>query len=269
MRKTEVFMKRIALTALFFVLMPTVSHAQSLCRASSSTSITPLFELYTSEGCSSCPPADRWLSSAARSIDPSKANYLAFHVDYWDDIGWPDRFAQAKFSERQRNRVSTAGGSTVYTPQVMQGRDVTVSWHQPVAIKKVLMQNQQQAALVNIDLVAQPSAQHWRTKILVRRTSKQIVPASVYLALYEDGLSTQVRAGENRGETLKHDRVVRGLFGPWPLLNNQLQKELAINIPDNVNVSKAGLVAFVQSAPYNQNLQSLKLELNHCAAAAK
>lgn len=104
--------------------------AAETCAARSGAQTVPLVELYTSEGCSSCPPADRWLS---RSLRSDAANFLAFHVDYWDDIGWPDRFASPAYSQRQRQRVAATGSRTVYTPQVMAGTHVQANWHKPGA----------------------------------------------------------------------------------------------------------------------------------------
>ena len=73
------------------------------CTAESSAQRVALLELYTSEGCNSCPPTDRWVSELpARGYGPARVVTLAFHVDYWNDLGWPDPFAKAQFSERQR-----------------------------------------------------------------------------------------------------------------------------------------------------------------------
>src|SRR6476620_12021463 len=99
--------------------------AAPLCTAQSGARTVPLVELYTSEGCSSCPPADRWFSG---HMDDTRANWLAFHVDYWDDIGWHDRFGDARFSQRQYARVHAVGERTVYTPQVMIGADIQAPW---------------------------------------------------------------------------------------------------------------------------------------------
>ncbi len=87
--------------------------ATEACSARSGPTDMPLVELYTSEGCSSCPPADRWLTG---QLKDRRANWLAFHVDYWDSIGWPDRFGSPANSQRQRQRVGAHGGDTVYTP---------------------------------------------------------------------------------------------------------------------------------------------------------
>jgi hypothetical protein len=100
--------------------------AQTACRAASEPLTRPLVELYTSEGCDSCPPADRWL--AAHFASPTAAARgiaLAFHVDYWDRLGWTDRFGSARNTERQHQAMRASGATFVYTPQVLvQGRDV-------------------------------------------------------------------------------------------------------------------------------------------------
>ena len=91
-------------------------------RVSSGPATVSVAELYTSEGCDSCPPADKWFSSL--NVKKDGVVPLAFHVDYWDYIGWKDRFANAAFGERQRESVRRQGGRTSYTPQVMvNGQD--------------------------------------------------------------------------------------------------------------------------------------------------
>ncbi len=100
------------------------------CSAKSRAQTASLLELYTSEGCSSCPPADQWLSNIESSgVGTDKLVPLAFHVDYWDYIGWKDRYAKPDFSERQRQAARVTGSATVYTPQVMLGGRDFRSWH--------------------------------------------------------------------------------------------------------------------------------------------
>ena len=95
------------------------------CSAVSPAHTLALAELYTSEGCDSCPPADRWMSGlTARGLGADKVVPLSLHVDYWDYIGWKDPFAQAQFTERQRQIARLANSNLVYTPQVvLAGRD--------------------------------------------------------------------------------------------------------------------------------------------------
>lgn len=101
---------------LLIALVSASAFAEAACVATSAAQAPALVELYTSEGCNSCPPADRWLSRLPRdgSVIP-----LAFHVDYWDYLGWRDRFASAQFSERQRQQLSVNGSRFPYTPQVV------------------------------------------------------------------------------------------------------------------------------------------------------
>src|SRR4051794_18560854 len=88
------------------------------CAAATGATTLPLIELYTSEGCDSCPPADAWLHT---TFPPGNTNaaVLAFHVDYWNSLGWRDRFASAAFSERQRQELAATGRDVVYTPQLL------------------------------------------------------------------------------------------------------------------------------------------------------
>src|SRR5262245_40152397 len=98
--------------------------------AQSSPHTVALLELYTSEGCNSCPPTDTWISLLpSRCFRPDQVMPLALHVDYWDFLGWPDRFAQALFTQRQQTIAAQQRQRGVYTPQlVLQGRDFR-DWH--------------------------------------------------------------------------------------------------------------------------------------------
>jgi hypothetical protein len=124
MLQLVIILKAVNEVALMALSLP--AGAQMACRAVSEPLTQPLVELYTSEGCDSCPPADRWL--AAHFASPTAAARgiaLAFHVDYWDRLGWIDRFGSARNTERQHQAMRANGATFVYTPQVLvQGRDV-------------------------------------------------------------------------------------------------------------------------------------------------
>lgn len=189
---------------LFCTLLAPAADAAT-CSAASGPTRTSLLELYTSEGCSSCPPADRWLSQL-----PSDAGVvaLAFHVDYWDRLGWKDRFAQAAFSQRQRDRNRVSGW--VYTPQVMlDGADFR-SWHRGLPARAPVPAR----AHLTLSLDTMPGHIDARTEV---RTASAAVErnAHLYLALTENRLSSSVTAGENARRTLHHDHVVRELAGPF------------------------------------------------------
>ena len=100
-----------------------LSAAAASCKAQSGDRTVALVELYTSEGCSSCPPADRWLSGlSGRGFTPDRVVPLSLHVDYWDYIGWKDPYAKREFSQRQRKLSQLQRMALVYTPQVEIGR---------------------------------------------------------------------------------------------------------------------------------------------------
>jgi hypothetical protein len=227
------------------------------CSVRSGVHVVPLVELYTSEGCSSCPPADRWLSQRIRG-DAANANWLAFHVDYWDELGWPDRFASPTYSERQRRRVGATGGATVYTPQVMIGGDVRVDWRDATDFSRTL-QTVRIPAKVGLALAFRRDATGGELRLGAARQPGQSADAWVWLAQSVDGQQTQVRAGENDGVALRHDRVVRKLWGPWRLGDRPLAQRLRIP----AEASGADFTAFVQDAT-GATWQSLRLPADRC-----
>ena len=174
------------------------AQAAPTCRADASAASPTVVELYTSEGCSSCPPADKWLSTLKGRPDVLA---LAFHVNYWDRLGWVDRYASVEGTDRQRDLANQSGSSQVYTPQVIvNGRDWRIWPKLPAAAAP---------SPVEISL-----ARDGDTVTARITASKSGMPRLAgYWAVLEDNHQTQVRAGENSGETLKHDHVVR-LYRP-------------------------------------------------------
>ena len=238
------------------------------CDAHSCANTVPLVELYTAEGCSSCPPADNWLSKLALA-DTGDVNFLAFHVDYWDDEGWHDRFASPAFSKRQRQRVEAAGNrggllggqGAVFTPQVMVGRTVAAAWREPKKFVPVLQAAQAQAA-ASLSLDAHPGTDGTWKATVHGGIVGEAPGAQLWLAQYLDGQSTDVRAGENKGVTLHHDHVVSKLWGPWPVeLAKGQEQQVSFETPS----SRWGLTAFVQDRRGN-TLQSLQLASTKCTA---
>ena len=175
--------------------------AGAACRAESGPGRVAVIELYTSEGCSSCPPADRWLGGLRGRADVVA---LGFHVDYWDRLGWTDRFASPQFSQRQTAQQRHSGARFNYTPQVLaDGRDLP-GWAGAAA--RTLSPGG--VPTVALALVRDGDA------LTLRITPREGAPARIggYLAVVDDGLQSQVGAGENRGALLHHDAVVRELL---------------------------------------------------------
>ncbi len=186
------------LTLLFVLAMPALAFAQTCPIAATvqSGAIVPrLVELYTSEGCSSCPPAERWLNGLKGQAGVIS---LAFHVDYWNGLGWPDRFSSAAYTERQKQGVGVNGSRYAYTPQlVVNGRD----WR-----GASLPAAGTETARVRLAWSRQGSGE---LKLSAEALAGAPSRIQLWWARVEDGHQTRVRAGENRGETLNHDSVVR------------------------------------------------------------
>ena len=173
------------------------ARAVDSCTAASTRQVPPVVELYTSEGCNSCPPADRWLSKL--KADPAVVA-LAFHVDYWDRLGWKDRFASAAFTARQASQQTSNGARFSYTPQVVvDGRDRT-DWSRATVTAPA-----RPAAAVDVALAHQGD----RFVATVTPTAGAPQRLAAYWAVTEQGHVTAVKAGENEGVTLHHDFVVR------------------------------------------------------------
>jgi hypothetical protein len=233
------------------------ARAADACRAESGATLTPLVELYTSEGCSSCPPAERWLAG----LPPGKAVPLALHVDYWDYIGWRDRFGDPKFSARQREGVMRSGGRVVYTPQVvLSGRDHR-HWRNAAAFEQSLRETTARPARASLVLSAAALGKGaWRVRLEVRVAPRQ-GRADAYLAVYENGLESEVLAGENAGVRLRHDYVVREWIGPVAIgTDGRMTLSREIVRPDIV-FAKAGVAAFVEDPDSGEILQALGLPL--------
>ncbi|MGY8903932.1 MAG: DUF1223 domain-containing protein [Burkholderiales bacterium] len=166
----------------------------------SGANLTPVIELYTSEGCSSCPPAERWVSTL-KGLE-GKAVVQAFHVGYWDYIGWVDRFASPVFTTRQRQIANVNGLRSIYTPQLVRnGRD-----YQDYA--RALSGSE--PAMANLTLTRLNSGPEGdQFEATVTPLSGAPTNWTAYWTVTEHGHSSKVNAGENRGELLKHDYVVR------------------------------------------------------------
>jgi hypothetical protein len=227
------------------------------CSAKSGAATVPLLELYTSEGCSSCPPADKWLSGL--KVDNKKFIPLAFHVDYWDYIGWKDKFAKAEYSDRQRKIASLAGAGYVYTPQfVFSGRDFRGA--DELRLNQVISTSQKLASRANLSLNAVTQV---NGEIVLQAAVNAVNPADIknadiFVAIYENKLVSQVNAGENNGRELKHDYVVRNFFGAYQLSKqNEFTKNFSLK--PEWKGRQAGAVLFVQDARNGEILQSLAL----------
>jgi hypothetical protein len=211
---------RLLFAVLALMIFTTTGAQAASCTVDSGAHRVALLELYTSEGCDSCPPADRWVSSLpGRGLDPARVVALGFHVDYWNYLGWADPFAKSDYSARQQAASQRHHTTVVYTPQLLlNGADYRRGIIRDDFADRVNAANQARpGARIGLKLATGAAAE-----ISVQGTA--VVPevarregAEAYLALYENNLVTAVAAGENRGKQLHHDFVVRALAGPFPV----------------------------------------------------
>ncbi|MDE2564344.1 MAG: DUF1223 domain-containing protein [Burkholderiales bacterium] len=237
-----------ALATALAAVQPVNAGTGLACEAASGPTLPTLVELYTSEGCSSCPPAERWLSSLK---DRPGVIALAFHVDYWDRLGWSDRYASRAGTARQYEVARRAGDGTVYTPQVLVGGQDWRGWPglpAAGAASPVRLRLARAGQTVTAEVSRQKAA------------DEQVAPAQLagYWAVVEDGYDSRVRAGENAGATLHHDDVVR-LYRPvaaWPAA---VPQRLELQVSPGVAEHPRRVVFVVTDPATGRPLQALAL----------
>jgi hypothetical protein len=180
-----------------------------------------LLELFTSEGCSSCPPAEKWLSTLKDSPGLwTEFVPVAFHVDYWDYLGWRDQWASSQFTARQRAYVSLWRANSVYTPGfVFNGQEWT-DWSN----SKGPSPSNTKAGILR---VSSQDLTHWNVTFIP--STPPTGEYEVHAALLANSLTSDVKAGENRGRHLNHDFVVTDLTStPLKANADKLEGQFAI-----------------------------------------
>jgi hypothetical protein len=236
------------------LLTATPGRTMAACDASSSTTHPHLVELYTTTGCSSCPPAETWMSSLV-----GKANLvgLEFHVDYWDTDGWRDRFDSHAYSLRQIALANRTKSKQYYTPQIgLDGRPWQ-DWPKgappaPYAGESPLLK----LAVVHNGTVLQ-------ARIEAPNVPEAAGGSSAlhgYIALTENGLSESVKGGENTGKKLALDQVVRAFVGPLSLP----LARAALELPSGIDLARSNVVTFLQNDRTGDVIQVVQLHLAQC-----
>jgi hypothetical protein len=251
-------MSRALLLASLFPLCAAFDAGAATCTASSGPKILPVVELFTSEGCDSCPPADKWFST----LKPESGVLpLAFHVDYWDYIGWKDPFGKAAFGERQRDGVRRQGGRVAYTPQVVfDGKDLR-SWFRTAAMDSGLAEARKREPRARIELAAMSNGRSLSLSVKGDVLSvADRANAMLFVAITENNLTSRVSAGENRGVTLQHDHVVRELLGPFEAdAQGRFAVQQSVPIGEKWKTKDLSLSAFVQDTKTGATLQAVVL----------
>ncbi len=203
---------------------------------------TAVLELYTSEGCSSCPPADRWLSKLVTTPRQElDVLALAFHVDYWDYLGWKDRFSSAAYTKRQRVLGANNLQRTIYTPEFfVNGKETRGSGNILDQIEKI---NHQPSPLA---LQLSVSRDNSELVVALQASGERDSIGQIHhrYLVYENDLSTDVKRGENSGKVLHHQQVVRYMS---PAQNLQTSNQHRITINSDWKAENVGIAVLVTS----------------------
>jgi hypothetical protein len=206
-----------------------VSWVQAEVIISSPNTQVSLLELYTSEGCSSCPPADKYLSELKShpglwtSVIP-----IAFHVDYWNYIGWQDRFSSPEYSARQRRYAHTKNLKTVYTPGFLLNGE---EWRSFFGLRKLSVDSDEEVGSLKLNI----NDMELKVKYtpIKNMTDKTLI---LNVAVLGFDLKTDVRAGENSNKQLKHDFTVLG-YKTIPLYKNETGYAVMTELPDIIETA--------------------------------
>jgi hypothetical protein len=242
--------------ALAVLLAAAAAHAQE-CRVASGAQRAALIELYTSEGCSSCPPADRLLSRIGAAGAGTAVVALALHVDYWDYIGWKDPYARPEFALRQRMLLAANGRRTAYTPHFfVNGQEVRAG----SGLERAIQAQSARAAGADVEVEARPAADG-RLQVAARvtraRPARAEAARALYLAITESGLGNRIGAGENRGALLQHDHVVRHWFGPVAVRDGTASIARTLDWTSEQRSKGLQVAAFVQDVTSGEVLQAV------------
>lgn len=221
-------MNKYTFLLILFLMMASLSSSAEVLISSPTTRVS-LLELYTSEGCSSCPPADKWLSKLKshpglwNSIIP-----VGFHVDYWNYIGWEDRFSSPEYAARQRRYAKSKNLKTVYTPGfLLNGQE----WRSFFGLRKLSVDSDKEVGRLKLKI------NDMELKVEYRPTENMSDKTLILnIAVLGFDIKTNVRAGENRNKELNHDFTVLG-FKTVPLYKNQSVYEVMTELPDIVETA--------------------------------
>src|SRR5689334_18874746 len=211
-----------------------------------------LVELFTSEGCSSCPPADAVLARLHREQPAPGLQLIVLseHVDYWNNLGWKDPYSAAQFSERQE-----LYGSRIYTPQaIVDGRTDVLGSEQYAIVRAARAAAQEPHGVARLDRSAKG------VRISVTGLPPGHGDARVMLAVVEDGLVSKVERGENAGRTLEHTAVVRALREVGKAAAGEAGWAGEVPVPTDVSWKKTRVLAFVQDGRTRHILAAGALE---------
>jgi hypothetical protein len=211
-----------------------------------------LLELFTSEGCSSCPPADRLLARIAKEAGSRPIYLLSEHVDYWDDLGWKDIFSQRQFSQRQY-RYDSILKAQVYTPQLIINGKTECLGSDEAAVSRLVKKALATETNVSLSLRARQSGKEMAISYDIIGNNS---PADkLFIAVVQKQVVREIGDGENRGRTLNHAQIVRRLFSFSTTGNKGVEQ---ISLPDGYNAGDYDIVGFLQNQKTNEIVNAVQ-----------
>ncbi len=207
-----------------------------------------LVELFSSEGCSSCPPAERFMNELLKKDDLLNVYVIEFHVDYWDDLGWKDTLANSAYTQRQQHYGDFFKLSSIYTPQVVINGKSEMVGSEKDKINSVIGAelDRSPSASIQCSITREPNS-----KLEIGYTITGTVDNTGILnfAVIESGLTTSIKKGENAHLTITHNNAVR-VFESIKL--HSYSGKITIDTP-HINISKSKLICFIQNSQ-NMNI---------------
>ncbi len=253
---------KIAILAVFLVSAGMISKAITGHIHKSNSSLAnkgfAVVELFTSEGCSSCPPADELVSRIQKESAGQPIYILAYHVDYWNRLGWKDVFSNAEYAKRQGQYSEWLKSGSVYTPQIVVNGQKEFIGSEEGILRNAIKSNLQKSSpltlnLNEVKLNNSSISLQYHTEAVSNNTS-------LVLALVEKAAQSKVKSGENSGRTLSHVQIVRQLQSLS--LNGKGNGNTVIVIPQSLNAKDLELIGFLQNKSNGEILAATRTELN-------
>lgn len=267
---------------LLLILLATVlaffAHSRGIFSSASTQATAPqaptaprtpvLVELFTSEGCSSCPPADALVARLVQSqpVPGAEIIVLKEHVDYWNRSDWRDRFSSPQFTSRQHRYADFFGADTVYTPQmVVDGAVEFVGSNERRALAAVSSAAKSPKPALQLQLIPSTTSDDAALRISLPSspTGSPGDTAELFLALTEGGITSEIRGGENVGRTILHEAVVRRLESVTTFAKNSpaLSRDVPLKLDPAWNRQRLRAVAFLQERTSRRILAVSSLSL--------
>ena len=200
-----------------------------------------LLELYTSEGCSSCPPADELLGKIQKEQKENNVYVLSYHVDYWDKQGWKDIFSNADYTKRQYDYARYMGKDPVYTPQVIINGKIDYIGSQETSLRNGIRTALSKSGSASLNLESTQNGENLAVNYAVESTSKN---SRLFIAVVQKEAKSNVKRGENANRVLSHYQIVRHLQSVD--LNKSKKGITSVHLPKDYNSKDFEIIGFIQ-----------------------